>query len=95
MPTALRLIYPTCSPLEAAAAVTSQGKLMLYGPFLKNGKHVSAGDLEFDTSLRDADPDIGYKDRDDVASFCRMLGLSQQHWLDMPANNLMLVMQRP
>lgn len=75
---------------EAAQALSPKGLLMVYGPFLSDGRTTSDGDARFDASLRAQDPAIGYKD---LAWVCDAL---QAHGLqvtveEMPANNLMLV----
>lgn len=89
-------------PTERAAAVLSQsaqalrpgGKLMVYGPFLRDGKATSEGDMAFDASLRAQDPVIGYKDLAWVLDECAKADLSCR-LIDMPANNLMLIGTAP
>ena len=75
---------------QSAQALAIGGKLMIYGPFLRDGKTTSDGDAAFDASLRAQDATIGYKDLAWVGAQFAGLGLTL--WIiQMPANNLMLV----
>jgi SAM-dependent methyltransferase len=67
------------------------GLCIVYGPFMREGQFVSEGDRSFDESLRAMDPAIGYKDKGWVAACAADSGLRVQEWVEMPANNLMLV----
>ena len=75
---------------QSAQALAIGGKLMIYGPFLRDGKTTSDGDAAFDASLRAQDATIGYKDLAWVGAQFAGLGLSMRV-IQMPANNLMLV----
>lgn len=44
---------------EAALALAPGGLLVIYGPFLRDGRSTSDGDAAFDASLRAQDPAIG------------------------------------
>lgn len=87
-------------PMEAAAtllanlphALAANGTACLYGPFLRNGLPTSAGDAAFDASLRAQDPAIGYKDLDWVRGHLTAAGLRSES-IEMPANNLMLIVR--
>lgn len=78
---------------ECAAALAPGGRLIAYGPFLRDGKTTSPGDADFDAALRARDPAIGYKDIVWVTALCNRLGLIVLTE-DMPANNLLLVAQK-
>ncbi|MDW4499762.1 DUF938 domain-containing protein [Sulfitobacter sp. D35] len=78
---------------EAASAVGPGGILLVYGPFKRNGRLTSEGDVQFDAGLRAADPDIGYKDDALVEKWLNSEGLSVVQ-VEMPANNLAMVAQR-
>lgn len=67
------------------------GKLCIYGPFKFAGKHCSEGNLQFDKSLRSADPNSGIRDVVDLDKFAHSIGLSREKTVDMPANNQLLV----
>jgi hypothetical protein len=76
---------------EAAKTLSNNGKLFLYGPFKRDGVLVSEGDANFDASIRENDPETGYKDDAWVKSVAAKNGLSLNQTLEMPANNLALV----
>lgn len=80
---------------EAAAAVAAGGRLVLYGPFRRSGELTSAGDAAFHASLVAADPEIGYKDDRDIKDWIRGAGLDLIATVEMPANNLALVAEKP
>lgn len=80
---------------EAAQALSPGGTLMLYGPFLRDGRTTSDGDARFHADLQSADPDIGYKDRDTVLAWAHTAGLASTQCADMPANNLALIFKVP
>ncbi len=79
---------------EAAQALCPTGVLVLYGPFRRNGRLTSEGDRQFDSGLRAHDPDIGYKDDVALAQSAETAGLSILEQVEMPANNLALVLTR-
>lgn len=78
---------------EAALALGPMGKMMVYGPFLRDGQTTSEGDAAFDASLRAQDATIGYKDVAWVRARLAKAGLSSR-LIAMPANNIMIVGQR-
>ncbi|WP_324754285.1 DUF938 domain-containing protein [Roseovarius sp. Pro17] len=80
---------------EVSEALVPGGLFAVYGPFLRDGRTVSEADASFDASLRASDPEIGYKDAKDVASWMRAAGLRPQPPLPMPANNLMFLAHHP
>ena len=80
---------------EAAQALAPCGRLILYGPFLRDGEATSDGDARFHASLRAADPETGYKDDFDVIDWLHAAGLSLVDLVEMPANNLAFVAMRP
>lgn len=80
---------------EAAQALVPSGRFFLYGPFLRNGQATSDGDARFDAALRGADPAVGYKDIDEVRQWLADAGLDTVALVDMPANNLTLITERP
>ncbi|MEY8839022.1 DUF938 domain-containing protein, partial [Cribrihabitans sp. XS_ASV171] len=80
---------------EAAQALATGGRLVVYGPFLRAGELTSEGDARFDATLRSQDPEIGYKDDFDVMDLMQGAGLEMVLVVEMPANNLALVAERP
>lgn len=79
---------------ELAAALRPGGVALIYGPFLRDGRATSDGDARFHASLRAQDPAIGYKDVNDVVASLVDAGLSPVETVPMPANNLLLALQR-
>lgn len=79
---------------EAGLALKTDGALVLYGPFKRNGALTSDGDIQFDAELRAADPAIGYKDTLDIAAWLGDAGLTLIATETMPANNLALVARK-
>ncbi len=78
---------------EAARTLTATGRLMVYGPFLRDGLTTSDGDAAFDASLRAQDATIGYKDLGQVLGWMGQSGLTAEV-IPMPANNLMIIAGR-
>ncbi len=80
---------------EAALALGPGGRLILYGPFMRNGALTSSGDERFHAALASQDPDIGYKNDTEIKARLHHHGLQVHHIVDMPANNLAFVAERP
>lgn len=80
---------------EAAQALAPDGRLILYGPFLRGGETISDGDARFHASLRAQDPAIGYKDDFDVVEWIHAAGLELVDLVEMPSNNLAFVAHAP
>ena len=76
-------------------ALKPGGRAFIYGPFTRQGQFVSDGDRRFHTSLVNMDPAIGYKDQDWVSAGLLHAGVPVREWFGMPANNLMLVAEKP
>ncbi|WP_341863873.1 DUF938 domain-containing protein [Gymnodinialimonas sp. 57CJ19] len=75
---------------EMANALRPGGRVVVYGPFLRDGKTTSDGDAEFDARIRSENPGAGYKDVRWVLDAWTNAGLSPDTPQDMPANNLLL-----
>jgi hypothetical protein len=78
----------------AARYLQPEGRLFLYGPFKRDGKHTALSNAVFDTSLRDNDAEWGVRDIDDVKRLAGSVGLAFIEAVEMPANNLVLVFQK-
>jgi SAM-dependent methyltransferase len=72
----------------------ADGRLFLYGPFKRDGKHTALSNAVFDTSLRDNNPEWGVRDIADVKALAESVGLHLIEVAEMPANNLILVFER-
>jgi SAM-dependent methyltransferase len=79
---------------EAVAALAPGGVFLLYGPFQRDGRLTSAGDQRFDSELRAADPEIGYKNDRDVEVWLQAAGALVER-REMPTNNLCLIARIP
>ncbi|MGR3760123.1 DUF938 domain-containing protein [Roseobacteraceae bacterium NS-SX3] len=80
---------------EAALALAPGGRLVVYGPFMRAGELTSEGDRSFHAALQAHDPETGYKDDFDVIGWMQGAGLELREAVEMPANNLALVAERP
>jgi Protein of unknown function (DUF938). len=78
----------------AARYLRGDGRLFLYGPFKREGKHTALSNAVFDTSLREQDPEWGVRDIADLEKLAKAVGLALVETTDMPANNLMLAFGR-
>ncbi len=78
----------------AARYLRRDGRLFLYGPFKRDGKHTALSNAVFDTSLRERDPEWGVRDIADVEKLASGVGLALIEIAEMPANNLILVFGR-
>jgi SAM-dependent methyltransferase len=72
----------------------ADGRLFLYGPFKRDGKHTSVSNAVFDASLRERDPEWGVRDIADLEKLAAGAGLELIETVEMPANNLILVFGR-
>jgi SAM-dependent methyltransferase len=70
------------------------GRLFLYGPFKRDGKHTAVSNAVFDASLRENNPDWGVRDIEDLEKLATRVGLVLVEIAEMPANNLTLVFER-
>ena len=78
----------------AARYLRSDGRLFLYGPFKREGKHTALSNAVFDTSLREQDPEWGVRDIADLEKLAEAGGLALIETAQMPANNLILAYGR-
>ena len=75
-----------------ARLLRPDGVLFLYGPFMLGGKHTVATNAAFDLDLKQRDPRWGVRDVDDIVSEAVPHGLELREVVEMPANNLSLVL---
>ncbi len=79
----------------AAERLTPDGLLMTYGPYLEDEVATAPSNLAFDADLRARDPAWGLRRLADVQAEAAAVGLRLRERVAMPANNLLLVWQRP
>ena len=82
--------------LAGAASVltTPGGLLVLYGPYLEADTPLAPSNAAFDADLKQRNPDWGLRDRDAVVAEARQHGLALTRRVEMPANNLTLLLRR-
>ncbi|MFL6791615.1 MAG: DUF938 domain-containing protein [Bradyrhizobium sp.] len=78
----------------AARYLRPDGKLFLYGPFKRDGKHTALSNAVFDTSLREQDAEWAVRDIADLEKLADGVGLVLRDTVEMPANNLILAFAR-
>ena len=88
--------WATCAALMqlAARVLTHEGLLLLYGPYLEDAVPTAPGNLAFDADLRARDPAWGIRRLADVLMQAEAVGLRLRERVAMPANNLLLVLER-
>ena len=80
---------------EVSKALAPKGVSIIYGPFMRNGKLISKGDMEFHYSLINADLNLGYKNDIDILNLFSEAGLVHLNTEQMPANNLAFISKKP
>ena len=88
--------WEACQGLMAGAAraLRSGGVLLLYGPFMVDGRHTAPSNAAFDASLKAMDPRYGVRDIAAVSKEAALRGLTLKTQVQMPANNVALVLRR-
>ena len=70
------------------------GLFVLYGPFMRSGRHNAPSNVDFDASLRRRDPGMGIRDLEDLDRLAAGCGLERIAELRMPANNHILIFHK-
>jgi len=78
----------------AGRCLRADGRLFLYGPFKRGGKHTAVSNAVFDTSLRERDPEWGVREVEALEQLAADAGLVLVQTAEMPANNLILAFAR-
>ena len=78
----------------AGRLLASNGQLILYGPFMRQGVHTAPSNAAFHQSLEARNPTWGVRDLDVVAVEAGRQGLTLDRVVEMPANNLTVVFRR-
>jgi hypothetical protein len=78
----------------AGRYLRADGRLFLYGPFKRDGKHTAVSNAVFDSSLREGNPEWGVRDIEALQELAVAAGLALVDIAEMPANNLILVFER-
>jgi SAM-dependent methyltransferase len=81
--------------LRGAGRVLSPGGVLyLYGPYRRDGAHTAPSNAAFDAYLRAQDPRWGVRDLETVVATAAGAGLVHEETVEMPANNLSVVLRR-
>ena len=81
--------------LEGAAAILAPEKLLyLYGPYRRGGRHTASSNEAFDASLRARNPEWGVRDLEEVENAAARRGFTLVEVVEMPANNLSVILKR-
>jgi len=78
----------------AGRLLRADGRLFLYGPFMRDGAHTAPSNAAFDASLRAENPEWGVRDIRNLRMLAEEAGLSLIEIAPMPANNLVLAFSR-
>ncbi|MCU0659321.1 MAG: class I SAM-dependent methyltransferase [Polyangiaceae bacterium] len=79
---------------HAAALLPAGGPLVLYGPYRRDGFPTAPSNEEFDRSLQERDPSWGLRHLETVVAEAKLRGLRLDEVIQMPANNLTVVLRR-
>jgi len=88
------------APIEAARGLFAGagrllrggGRLFLYGPFSRHGRHTAPSNAAFDANLRARDPRWGVRDLEgEILPMAAQAGLCLVQVVALPANNLVVV----
>lgn len=78
----------------AARHLTTDGRLFIYGPFMKDAAHTAPSNAAFDAGLRRDNPQWGVRDIADLRAAAEAIGLRLAEIVAMPANNFVLAFER-
>jgi len=78
----------------AARLLRPGGRLLVYGPFMRDGVHTAPSNASFDESLRAKNPEWGVRDFAELSALAARHGLSAIRAEPMPANNFVLTIIR-
>jgi Protein of unknown function (DUF938) len=85
----------TLGLLQGAGRILAAGApLVLYGPFVQPGRPLEASNRTFDRELRRRDPGWGLRDLGEVTALGEECGFVCKQVIEMPANNLSVVLRR-
>ena len=78
----------------AAGALAPGGVLYLYGAYKRGGAHTAESNARFDEWLKARDPSYGVRDLEAVVALAEGEGFTLREVVEMPANNLSVVLAR-
>ena len=80
---------------EVFSALAPKGFIIIYGPFMRKGKLTSKGDIDFHKNIKKRNIKLGYKNDISLLKLFSTLGFLHQKTIEMPANNLAFIIQKP
>jgi len=78
----------------AARRLAPDGRLFVYGPFIRDGAHMAPSNAAFDASLRAENPEWGVRDTREIAALAQRAGLRITEVSPMPRDNFTLIIER-
>ncbi len=78
----------------AGRLLEPEAPLILYGPYIREGVETAASNLAFDADLKSRNPEWGLRLLEDVVSEAGRHGFAMDRVVEMPANNLTVVLRR-
>ena len=78
----------------AGEALPPGAPLMIYGPFMREGRHTAESNAAFDRGLRAENPAWGVREMEAVEDLAKQHGLALADVAAMPANNFFLRFER-
>jgi hypothetical protein len=85
----------TLGLLNGAGRLLAGGApLYLYGPYRRSGVATAPSNEAFDASLKGRNPQWGLRDIEEVVAAAEAQGLSLDRVIEMPANNLSVVLRK-
>jgi hypothetical protein len=88
--------WRTASGLMTGASrrLRPDGRLFVYGPFKRDGRHTAESNEAFDRSLRERNSEWGVRDLNEVRDVAEEQGMMLAEIEPMPANNMILIFER-
>ncbi len=78
----------------AGDKLSPDGLLYLYGPYKREGKHTAESNIDFNSWLKENNPNWGVRDMETVEAEAEKNGLKLKNIEEMPANNFSLVFKK-
>ncbi|WP_020174563.1 DUF938 domain-containing protein [Methyloferula stellata] len=78
----------------AARVLAPGGLLYTYGPYMRDGAHMSESNAAFDADLRRQNPQWGVRSLEALTALAATCGFAAPRTTQMPANNLSLMFTR-
>ncbi|MCK7593776.1 DUF938 domain-containing protein [Pseudomarimonas salicorniae] len=75
-------------------ALAADASLVIYGPFMRQGRQTSESNAAFDAELKRRDPAMGIRALESIEALAAATGFGPATVHPMPANNLCLVFRR-